>query len=345
MKKILVVCAALLTLPCLLVHAQEADDTENGIVLNVIPRLEYNNYISTAKGGENDSNFGNSALYTLFEGNITDNLSFSLCNHWLSREPKYLYKNTLHSDDVNWMDWGYLTYTIGNWEISAGKQVVTLGGFEFDDNDYDVHAELNSNLWNILPVYEWGGKVSYNATENNTFSLQMTTSPYGHRPIKSGLYNYSGEWRSTFGNVESILSFTMLQTMKLGDGNKFFDCFNKVVTLGLQADVEPVVLRLDMFNKVGLDDDLLMVKGLTVLPSVLWPVNEKVELLCKAGFEHMNTEIDGIKQNSVNVGAALHWTPLKDKALRFHLTAAYNSGLEVVPISAGVLYNFSIKVK
>lgn len=340
MKKILVVCAAVM-LPCLLVHAQEADSTETGVVFNIIPRVDLNPVISTAKGGENDFNLGNSSLYTLFEGDIYDNLSFSICNHWLSREPKYLYKNTLYSDDVNWLDWGYLTFSLGNWEISGGKMVVSLGGFEFDEYDFEAHPELNSSLWNTLPVYEWGGKIGYNLSETTAFSAQMTCSPYGVRPLKSGLFNYSGEWRGTYDNFETITSLTFVQTTKLGKGTKLFDCFEKVLTVGLRANVDPVVLTLDLFNKVGCED--IMTGGVTVLPSVMWPVSDKLDLLCKAGWEHTSDKLPDLKQNTVNFGAAMHWTPLE--GLRVHATCGYSSLAETVTFSVGALYNISLKVK
>ena len=95
MKKILVVCAALL-LPCFLVRAQEADDTGTGVGLSVIPRLD----LSFDDG---QFTLGNSSIYTLFEGNITEHLSFSVENHWagfydvsdIFGATKELYQNTL----------------------------------------------------------------------------------------------------------------------------------------------------------------------------------------------------------------------------------------------------------
>lgn len=343
MKKILVVCAALM-LPCLLVHAQEAEGTDDGVVFNIIPRLDLNPVLSTEKGGENDFNLGNTSLYTLFEGNITENLSFSIANHWLSREPKDLYKDTfLHTDTVNWLDWANLTYTFGDWSITAGKQPITTGGFELDDYDWEVHPELNSSLWETLPVYQWGGKIGWNASETTSFSAQMTTSPFGRRPLKSGLFNYSGEWRGTYDNFETITSLTFVQTVKLGEGTKFFDCFQKVLTVGLRYNAEPVVLTLDLFNKVGTDD--IMASGYTILPSANWTVNDDVQILFKVGIERTKDQIPGFKRNSVNAGVAAHWTPLKDKALRLHASFGYNSRYELATFSVGALYNLSLKVK
>ena len=113
MKKYLVVCAAALSLlPCFPLHSQEADDTGAGVGLTIVPRLELTPVFSEGKG---DFTLGNSSLYSLFEGNILDNLSFSVSNHWLSDSPADLYRikgegaNLFRSDWTNWLDWAYLT--------------------------------------------------------------------------------------------------------------------------------------------------------------------------------------------------------------------------------------------
>lgn len=344
MKKILVVCAALM-LPCLLVHAQEADNTtkEEGIVLNVIPRIDLNPVFSTAKGGDNDFNWGNTAFYTLFEGNLADNLSFSVENHWFREKPKGLYKNIGHSDDVNFIDWAYLTLTLGNWEISAGKQMITTGGFEFDDYDFDVHSELQSGLWNTLACYQWGAKVGWNVSETTYFGGQITTSPLAEKFFKGGLFTYSGEWRGTYGNFSTISSISFIQGTKLGEGTKFMDCFAKLLAVGLRYDAEPVVLTMDVFNKVGANDEML--GGWTIMPSADWTVNDNLGLIFKASLERTKNDIPDVKKNAITAGVAAHWFPLKDKGLRLHATCAYNNRFETMTLSAGVLYNFSLKVK
>ena len=120
MKRLLVVCAAAL-LPCFLVSAQEADNSGRSVELSVIPRLDLNPVFSTEKGGGTEFTLGNTSLYSLFEGNITENLSFSVCNHWAAFDSvhdvfdstKQLYQSTFYSDNTNWLDWAYLTYSRG----------------------------------------------------------------------------------------------------------------------------------------------------------------------------------------------------------------------------------------
>ena len=131
MKRLLVVCAAAL-LPCFLVSAQEADNSGRSVELSVIPRLDLNPVFFTDEGGGGEFTLGNTSLYSLFEGNITENLSFSVANHWAgfysvdefwAEDPKGLYKNTLKRTS-NWLDWANLTYSFGDFSITLGKVVL-----------------------------------------------------------------------------------------------------------------------------------------------------------------------------------------------------------------------------
>ena len=81
MKKLLLLFAALL--PCFLAYSQEADDTGSYVDVQIIPRFEFNPYFTPGGSGDGSSgySFGNSSLYTLVEGAISDHVSFTLSNH------------------------------------------------------------------------------------------------------------------------------------------------------------------------------------------------------------------------------------------------------------------------
>ena len=140
--------------------AQEADNSGRSVELSVIPRLDLNPVFFTEAGGGGEFTLGNTSLYSLFEGNITDNLSFSVANHWAGFDSvhdvfattKDLYAYTLRSDSTNWLDWAYLTYSVGNFAFTLGKDIITTGGLEFDDYDFEVHPSLVSSYWqNLAP--------------------------------------------------------------------------------------------------------------------------------------------------------------------------------------------------
>ena len=339
MKKILVVCAALV-LPLSLVHAQEADDTGAGVGLSIIPRLDLSPEFS---GGETTFTLGNSSIYTLFEGNITENLSFSVANHWLGlyatddlfADTKDLYKNTWRSDSNNWVDWINLTYTLGDLSFTLGKDVITTGGFEMDAYDWEAHPWMCSSLWNNLPVYQWGAKLGYSIGEDNEITFQWTTSPYGEKPFSSKLFNYSLGWNgSLFERLETIWSVTAIQ--------RDSDDFLPVISLGQRFDAGGGVgIGLDLFNVVG-DELNLLSKGFTILPSVSWDINDNFSLAANFIAE-INKDADA---SNYIYGIAGHWYPLKDsKDLRIHATAGYHSGMELLTLNLGLLYSLNFPRK
>ena len=340
MKRLLVVCAASL-LPCFLVSAQEADNSGRSVELSVIPRLDLNPIFSTQKGGGGEFTLGNSSLYSLFEGNITDNLSFSVCNHWAAfdsvhevfESTKDLYRGTLYSDTTNWLDWAYLTYTVGNFAFTVGKDMVTTGGLEFDDYDFEVHPSLVSSYWQNFSCYQWGAKVAWTTpAESDSFSLQFSTSPYGERPFASKLFNYSLEWRGEHGPLETIWSATAVGT-EPGE-------FQPVFTLGQRLNFDAWTVGLDAFSVVG-DWDEIVRKGITVMPSVTFSPSEKLSFLAKGGYE--NYALDTMEDLTFKRwwgGLACHWFPIEN--LRVHAVAAYDHTFSTLSLTCGLLYNISI---
>ena len=98
---------AVVMLSCASIQAQEQVERDSGgfsADLTVIPRLEGIQSFPLGSDASKDISWGNSSLYTLFEGNLNDHFSFSVSNHWLGDDPEWLYKNTFHSDNTNWVD-------------------------------------------------------------------------------------------------------------------------------------------------------------------------------------------------------------------------------------------------
>ncbi len=345
MKKYLVVCAAaLLLLPCFPLLSQEADDTGAGVGLTIVPRLELTPVFSEGAGA---LTLGNSSLYSLFEGDITDNLSFSVANHWLSAYPAELYyiegegANLFRSDWTNWLDWAYLTLQLGNFSISAGKDMITTGGFEFDDYDFDVHPALQSGLWNNLSCYQWGGKIGYTSDSENTYlGLQITSSPYMERPFEDGSFNISLEWRGNYGSFSNIWSIT----------NFGFDGIigyppSTVIALGQRYEAGDFTFGLDWFSQSGNEDTILW-DGSTFLGTVDWSPSESLSLLVKAGREKQREAWNSPSGAGSRVapnyfgGVAIHWFPVE--GLRIHAMGAYHSFWKTTTFSVGATYYLNL---
>ena len=340
MKKFLVVCAASLLL-CLhgtaqeYVRVAEADDAGTGVGLSVIPRLDLNY--------SGDFTFGDSSLYSLFEGDITDWLSFSICNHWanfglddngkLDKDAiKSLYRNTGICYDVNWIDWANVTLSFGNFGLTLGKQPMTFGGFEFDAYDVESFSFLNSSLWNNLQVYQWGAKLAWaNEDENTTLSLQMTTSPFETTPFKQNLFNYSAEWRGEYGPFSNIWS---IDVAKFGPKG-----YETMISLGQRYALDDMfTVGLDVYNRVGNEYDMVD-NGLTMIPSIIFAPNEKLQLTARLGGEIASET----KNKDLVIGLDGYWFPFE--SLRLHFATGYRHDDNMFAATIGAIYylNFSLK--
>ena len=324
MKKLVVLAASILL--CTLAQAQEADDSGAGAGITIIPRVDVNPVFRN--GGYDEVTLGNSSLYSLFEGNISDKLSFSVCNHWLSDEPKYLYQNTWRSDDVNWCDWAYLEYAPGNFILTAGKQVVTFGGFELDNNDYEIHWDMMSSLYNHFQCYQWGLKAGWmNDSESTGMFLQAVSSPFGERPFDAMMYSL--QYQGNYGPLGLLYSSTL-----------FKDCddeYHCMVSLGHNLELGDWNISLDVTNMVG-NEYFNLLKGITAFTTANYSPSDKWEFIGRCGYEKVS-DYNG----HMTYGAAAHWFPLRESQdLRIHAAAAYNTMYKSASLTLGAMFYLHI---
>jgi len=327
MKKLVVLAASILL--CTLAQAQGADDSGTSAGITIVPRIDVNPVFYDGKYEE--VTLGNSSLYSLFEGNITDNLSFSVCNHWLSSEPKYLYQNTWRSDDVNWCDWAYLEYAPGNFIITAGKQTLTFGGFELEEYDYDVHPDMMSSLFNNFQCYQWGLKAGWMDSEETTgVFLQAVSSPYGEKPFDA--MAYSLQYQGYYGPVSLIYSTNIMKNWD--------DEYEWMVTLGNNVELGNWNLTLDVTNKVG-NYDLILLDGITAFGGAKYTPNDNWEFVGRAGYEKSTESL--LSYDNWTFGAAAHWFPLKEcQDLRIHSAITHSTFYKMTTLTLGVMYYLHI---
>ena len=320
MKKLVVLAASILL--CTLAQAQGGSDSGTSAGITIIPRVDVNPVFYNHSFDE--VTLGNSSLYSLFEGNISDNLSFSVCNHWLSSEPKYLYQNTWRSDDVNWCDWAYLEYSLGNFLITAGKQVMPIGGFEFEEYDFDVHPDMMTGLWNNFQCYQWGGKVGWmNDNESTGLFFQATSSPYGEKPFDA--MAYSLQYQGNYGPFSMLYSTNLIENW---DGE-----YEWMFSLGNQLELEDWTLQLDVTNMVG-DPLAILRKGITAFTTAKYAPSEKWEFVGRCGYENITANTD-----FMTLGAAAHWFPLRNSQdLRIHAAASYYTLYQCTSLTLGLMY-------
>ena len=310
MKRLFVLFAFLLV-SCA-VFAQDDEPQSEGTLL-IVPRLDLDPSYS---GGEWSFDLGSTSLYTLFEGNLTRNLSFSVSNHWFAfcsdiEDAADLYRNTCRSDAANWVDWANLTLKMGNFFISAGKDYMRIANFEIEEYDYNSHWQMNSLLWNYFQVYQWGGLFGWkNPDETLTVSLQMTTDPWMRRPFESSdLRTYAYTFNTFFeGDALSLMG--------------------SVTHSGSWGWIGALGAKVALSDAISLGTDINVTEFLrSGSLSLEAALSEKVDLVGKLGYEQLGVDFVDLEDVSAGQrffgGLLCNWYPLNDsRDLRVHFMAA-----------------------
>lgn len=330
MKKLLFLTAAMLL--SFLAHSQEAESTGSYAELTVVPFFEFvpNYDFSENKLG---ANFGNTSIYTLFEGAFSDNVSWTLINHWFSLSDTediwWPYKYIGYSDTSNWLDYCVVDFAFNNWNISLGKDCISIGSYEYDEWDWDIPSSMASPMWWGLASYQWGAKVAYTLKDGSTtFGLQMKTSPFGEHPFGSGLWAYSADWIGEYGWFDCHWAVSALQHDK--------SVFTGLVTLAQRATFDNWKIVLEYNNFLGNEPEIGFGESFrygTYIPSVTYSVSDAFSLTAKGIFA----------QDLTQLGAFANWYPIKDSdALRVHAALSYETVAKIISLNVGIRYNIGI---
>lgn len=334
-RTLLSLAAALLCLPLL---SEETEATGNHAELLIVPRLEYNPYF--AKGEAAQHTLGGSALYTFFDGNITENLSFSISNHWLSTTPGDLYRNSFRSDCSNWVDWINLTYSNSGFAVTVGKQPTKVAAFEYDPYDVDVDFPFASSWWNNYPGYQWGADFSYTLKNSaNTFGAQILTSPYGEKPFASGLYTFGAYWRGEFGPYSAIAQYTAIQQ---GGGK-----YDHILSLGQKVDFDDFAFELSYITPFN--DNCLFTPKNALHGMFTYRPSDALEVELKGSWESGNSLMYALDESGLvgsKLGAAVKVHPLKNNRdlMTVNLAGGYLFPTKTSAFIAGVIFHIPVHI-
>lgn len=330
------------------IYSQEADRNSLIPEFIVTPRFDANPYAPTQKGGYSGFDFSNSSLYTFLDGSI-GNFSYSMCNHWLSDDPASLYQNAFRSDENDFIDWLTLSYTVGQFSFTVGKDVLAIGSSEFDYYDVDVHFGTASPFWHKVPVYQWGASIDFmTKSENTSLRFQFATSPLGARPFASKLFTYSLYWTGEYGCYSPFWSANFVEYER--------GRFASLLALGNRFYVGDFTLELDYMNRATSIKQFFNQEW-SLAGQVTYNYRDKIEVYARGGYDHHNgSDIFGYEDDMWfipsdaslcprywYVGGGIHYFPLKEsRDLRIHAVAAYNNYAQSVAMTFGVTYHFNL---
>ncbi len=295
----------------------EYDPTE---ILNMRfdARVDYQRNWQDSKNIKSNSGFEGKYIDLQFDGTIVPGLTYS----WRQRLNKY----TKDSQFFDATDWVYLRYQLKRWMFSAGKEVVAIGGWEYD------RAPINlfgcSVFWNNIPCYDLGVSVGYDITKNDQLKFQVTQSPF-YTSDNRDMYAFNLFWTGNHGFYHTLWSANMIECF---DGR-----YINYISLGNKFDLNPVSIELDLMNRAAAHQTFFF-KDCSVMAEVAYKPTESWNIFAKYTYDvnKSGTDADFVVANNTElnmVGAGMEFYPLKKKktSLRIHANCFYSWGKNANP--------------
>lgn len=311
MKKLF--CAAVMLLMGCVLSAQEAELFR----LEAEIRVDYSQEYLESYKVDAASGFSGRYINLRIDGKIAEGLTYS----WRQRmnRPKL---NGSFFDDT---DWATINYNVGKWNFNAGRQVVAIGGFEYDKPPIDCY--FNSEYWNNIACYQFGISASYDVgNKGDRLLAQISDSPFRRSAMNvtgKEMYAYNLMWTGKHGFFSTIYSLNMIECLP----GKYIN----YIALGNKFTFSDFVLELDYMNR-AVNLDRFIGGDMSVIADLSWHPCDRLSVFAKFSYDlNMTDEIGDLcvapGTDIIRVGGGIEYFPLKStKNLRLHLNCCYTDG-------------------
>lgn len=287
---------------------------ESIATLRLEARLDYQRDWLDGNSVNSNSGFEGKFLNIRLDGNITDNLSYS----WRQR------LNKGHDDRTFFdaTDWVYLQWNTGDFTFAGGKQVVAIGGWEYDRAPIDLYS--CSVFWNNIPCYQIGGSAAYNFnSRRDKLMFQFCESPFFTRENRN-LYAYNLYWSGSHGIFSPLWSVNLLE---YAPGR-----FINYIALGNKFSYDRWALELDYLNRAGSHQkfffsDCSVMGELSFKPTSRWRIHAKMTY--DVNHTHSASDLLVLPGTELKMaGGGVEFYPFSKNlgTLRFHANAYYSWG-------------------
>ncbi|MBO5418932.1 MAG: hypothetical protein J6A22_02495 [Bacteroidales bacterium] len=307
--------------------AQETTKTDQAIDyipdISLDTRFGYDHNFTDKAGS-----FLGDGLYLDINGYISPHFSYSL-NHRLA--------SSYYGDEITGFgatNWLTLSYERDAFCITAGKDALLVGSFEYDAYDLDSYYSMNSGFYNTLECWQWGVSATWYPAEDHSLAFQVANSPLAAgRP---GMYAYNLAWRGTADFYESYWSLNLWEHSK-GEFVKAINLGNSFTFGPFTLDYE-LMIRGDKWNGLDFSDFTTI-----IAPSVM--IGDWGRAFAKIGYE--KTADDLAYELSYGgeytfYGAGFEYFPLKENQdVRLHAAWSSNN-LDMHMLNIGLTWKFGI---
>ena len=277
--------------------------------LKIEVRADYQREYMDGESIEENCGFRGKYLNMAISGNITENFSYS----WRHRFNKMIGPNGSSFFDAT--DWVWLAYNIKDFEISAGKQVVGIGGYEYDRAPIDLY--FCSEFWNNVACYQFGVSGAYSFNEGkDKLMFQFCQSPF--RAINPDMYAYNLMWYGNHGIFSSIYSVNM---MEYAPGR-----FINYISLGNKFTFNRVSLELDFMNRAT-SHQTFFFKDMSIIGELSWKPIDCLNFFGKVSYDVNNTDNNDYYvmpgTDMTRLGCGVEYFPLRNGRHDIRLHANY----------------------
>ena len=303
----------LLLILAITVIAIDAQAQNNDLRLQAETRIDYSGDFLNSDDTNGKMGFYGRYLNVMLSGTIGDKFSYAYRQRL----------NKAHADQsfFDATDWIYLTYApTSNWQFSAGKQVVAIGGYEYDRAPIDLY--FCSEFWNNIACYQFGVSAAY-ATKsgNDKVMLQVCQSPF--RSMADNLYAYNLMWMGSHEWYQSLWSLNLIEQ---GEDDQM-----AYLALGNQFTFGNFRLQLDYMLRAAHSDALF--KDYSIMGEASYTIADKVNLFGRMTYD-VNNSLETINDYCVmpnteitRFGAGVEYYPLPENNRAIRLHAAYSHTL------------------
>ena len=313
------------------VRAQEVDstaplqksswgDAEKADITEYIPEISMD--MRGAYGqdfAEKTGRFYGNDLYLDINGKISPHLSYSF-------EQTLAASYLEDCSGFNATNWLTLTYEVGSFAFTAGKDALLVGSFEYDNSNIDSYFDMNSMFYNMFDCWQWGVSAAWYPSDGHEVILQAASSPFSYG--EPNLFSYAAAWRGSWECYESYWTANMWQLWQ-GQYVKALNFGNRFYLGDFTVDLDYMTRAADLKSMFTQDFTAILA------PSYEWSWGRA---FAKLVYEHV---ADGLPYelaygagDCFTYGAGLEFFPLKeDRDVRVHATWMSNSwGMNLLDI-------------
>lgn len=224
-----------------------------------------------------------------------------------------------------------LNYKYGKFDFGVGKQVVLIGGYEYNRAPIELMCP-NLFVANIA-CYQFGVSAGWQISPSDHLAFQVTQSPYALTTDRD-MYAFNLQWSGNHKisdkvKIETIWSVNEVEYTK----GKFCN----YVALGNKLVIDKVSLVADIMVRSYPENSIF--KNNTFMGEASWDINKRWKITGKVSYDCNRgknktpyTEVARGSQIATG-GLVAEWFPIrKDKyLLKFHAAAFYARGTNKNP--------------